>query len=45
MIDASETLADIQEIDLTTEEGRQLLAELGQSGLLQWPGQTARVIQ
>lgn len=45
MIEASETLADIQEIDLTTEAGRRLLDELGQSGLLQWPGQTARVIQ
>jgi len=36
---------DQAEIDLTTEAGRELLAELGSAGLLQWPGQTARVIQ
>jgi len=36
---------DLAEIDLTTEAGRELLAELGQAGLLQWPGNTARVIQ
>jgi hypothetical protein len=39
------SLAGIQEIDLTTEAGQQLLAQLGQAGLLQWSSDSAKVIQ
>ncbi len=45
IVGASPALASLQEIDLTTEAGQELLAQLRQAGLLQWQSDTARVIQ
>jgi len=46
LLGASQALADgLQEIDLATEAGRLLLAELQRSGSIQWQASSAKVIQ
>lgn len=45
LLASSQALAALQEIDLATEAGRELLAELQRAGSIQWQASSTKVIQ